>query len=80
MMWWGDGWGGHAWGWSVLMHVVWWALVIIGVAALVRWGLGSRTRSDGMDEDRAMEIIRERYASGEISKEEFEERKRTLKG
>ncbi|HZR45696.1 MAG TPA: SHOCT domain-containing protein [Candidatus Manganitrophaceae bacterium] len=33
---------------------------------------------EGGSSDRAVEILRERYARGEINKEEFEERKRDL--
>jgi putative membrane protein len=79
MMWWGDGWGGAAWGWFALMHLLWWALVIIGIIALVRWGTsGGARHGRQVHENRALEILRERYARGEIDKEEFEERKRIL--
>jgi putative membrane protein len=50
-------------------------LVIVGLIALVRWlvtpGRASRT-------DTALEILRQRYARGEINKEEFDAKKRDL--
>lgn len=81
MMWWGDGWNGVAWGWFALMHVLWWVLIIGGIVALIRLGMGRGLLHGRLpDEGRALEILRERYARGEIDKEEFEERKRVLKG
>jgi putative membrane protein len=80
MMGWGDGWGMAAWGWFALMHLVWWVLIISGIVVLVRWTVGSGRRRDQVQEDRALQIIRERYARGEIEKEEFEERRQALKG
>lgn len=75
---WGQGWG-PGWGFLGLMHVAWWALVILGFVALVRWV--SRRGAHGVpQEDRALAILRERYARGEIDKAEFEERKRDLAG
>jgi putative membrane protein len=77
---WGQGWG-PGWGVLGLMHVAWWALVIMGLVALVRWV--SRRGASGAppaQEDRAVAILRERYARGEIDKAEFEERKRDLAG
>ncbi len=54
-------------------------LVIIGGIWMIQ---GSVRRRDltgrGATSDRAIEILRERYARGEINKEEFEERKRDL--
>ena len=75
----GDGWGSAAYGWFALMHLLWWAVVVIGIIGLVRWSLGSRRARPGAT-DAALDVLRERYARGEISREEFEERKRVLQG
>jgi len=69
-MWWG------AWGLGMmLMMLLFWGLVIVGLVAGIRWllGQGKERRSDS-----AVEILRQRYARGEISKEEFEAKKRDL--
>jgi len=52
-----------------------WAIVIIGLIIGIRWllGKGREVRSDS-----ALQILRERYARGEINKEEFEARKKDL--
>ena len=74
------GWDGGGWGWGFgLMHVLWWVFLVVGVVALVRW-TGPRHYHHGGGEDRALSILRERYARGEIDKAEFEDRKRDLKG
>ncbi|MBI4608121.1 MAG: SHOCT domain-containing protein [Candidatus Rokubacteria bacterium] len=52
-----------------------WVLVIVGIVLGIRWLVGAG-RASGPD--RAVEILRERYARGEISREEFEARKRDL--
>ncbi|MGE5302681.1 MAG: SHOCT domain-containing protein [Alphaproteobacteria bacterium] len=58
-----------------LMMLLFWGLLIAGVVLGVRWllgqGRGSRSQS-------ALEILRQRYARGEISKEEFDAKKRDL--
>lgn len=78
---WGDGWGSAAYGWFALMHLLWWAIVIIGIVGLVRWSLGGRRNRPGAAaENAALDILRERYARGEIGREEYEERKRVLQG
>ncbi len=78
-----DVWGMHpmsgmwgAWGFGMmLMMLVFWGLVIVGLVLGLRWLLtqGRESRSDT-----ALEILRQRYARGEIDKEEFEARKRAL--
>jgi putative membrane protein len=79
-MMWGDGWHGAAWGWFSLMHFLWMGLLILALVGLVRWALGAEFgRGRRREEDRALEVLRERYARGDISREEFEERKRALK-
>lgn len=74
------GWEG-SWGLFGLMHILWWVFLIFGIVVLVRWTSGSGPRHPHhASEDRALAILRERYARGEINKAEFEERKQDLKG
>jgi len=61
----------------MLMMLVFWGLVIAGLVLGIRW-LAKQGREDRPD--RALDILRERYARGEINKEEFEARKRDLGG
>jgi len=82
---WGSGmhpmwWIGGAWGLGMLaMMLVFWGLVITGIVLLIRWLVGAGGGSGlGQSPDRALEILRERYARGEINKEEFEARRRDL--
>ena len=60
----------------MLMMLVFWALIIAGVVIGLRWLIG-QGRVGGRDE--AMEILRQRYARGEIDKQEFEARARDLR-
>ncbi|HCX32533.1 MAG TPA: electron transporter RnfE [Rhodocyclaceae bacterium] len=78
---WGD--HGMGWGWGFLGMVpmlLWWALLILGIAVLVKWLMGSSPGRSPPNENRALEILRERYARGEIGKDEFEQKKRDLGG
>ena len=53
------------------MMIVFWAAVIAGGVALFR-GLGRNSRNDcEMPVNSALEILKQRYAKGEISQEEF---------
>ena len=74
------GWGyGMGWFGSILM-VAFWVAVIVGMIFLIRWLVVS-TRggvSGARSEDSALEILKRRYARGEINKEEFEEKKKDL--
>lgn len=68
------GWG-SGWGWFGLTHMLlWWVLLILGIAVLAKWLLGSGRMSG----DRALEVLKERYARGEIGKEEYEQKRRDL--
>ena len=79
-MMWPYGYSG-TWGWMALgwiMMVVFWVLVIAGVVALVRWA-SSRIILDRHDyPDTSLEILRRRYAAGELTKEQFESMKRDV--
>jgi putative membrane protein len=67
-----------------MIHMVlWWFLIILGIVVLAKWlfsgtGGGSGSGSIREADDRALAILRERYARGEIDKQEFEARKRDL--
>jgi putative membrane protein len=62
-------------GW--IMMLVFWGLIIAGIVVLVRT-LTGRSAFGQSDPDGALEILRRRYATGEIAREQFEEMKRTL--
>ena len=79
---WGDmgtmGWGG-GWGIFGVMHVVlWWVLIVLGIAVLAKWLFGAGTQERRATGSNALEILKERYARGEIGKDEFEQKKRDL--
>ena len=69
---------GGGWGFVGVLHMLlWWVLIVLGIVVLVKWlaGAKSNSRAGG---DRALEILRERYARGEIDTDEFDKRKRDL--
>jgi putative membrane protein len=67
------GWG-MGFGW--IFMVAFWALVILGVIYLVKLISGG-SKSSG-EHETALDILKKRYAKGEISKEEFEARKKDI--
>lgn len=74
----GYGWGG-GWGFGGIGMVLWWILIILGIALLAKWLLsGSSKRGDHGTAGRALDILKERYARGEIDKQEYDQRKRDL--
>ncbi len=82
-MWWGHEFG---WGWMMfgsLMMVAFWGGLILLVVLAVRTISGSGARQSGSSDsarsDNALNILKERYARGEISKADYEEMRATLK-
>ena len=69
------GFGGF-WFMPIIM-IVFWGLVIWGIVALVR-GVSAGSTGPSAQTDSALEILKRRYARGEITKQEYEERKKDL--
>jgi len=68
---------GHMFGWGIwgwLMMPLFWGGIILLVVWLVREVSGTNSSRS----NRALEILKERYAKGEISQEEFEAKKKDL--
>lgn len=66
----------HEYFWHPLMAIFWAIVVLVIAVAILR-----RTRRGGWHHRcgrGALELLRERYAKGEISTPEFEERKKAL--
>lgn len=75
--------GMMSWGMGLWMFLgmVLWVLLLVALILLVVWVVRQFSGvavSPPPREDSALEILRKRYARGEISKEEFEEKKRDL--
>ncbi len=69
--------------WSLGLMLLFGLLVIAGVILLVIWAVrssGAHARTPAATPDAAMEAARRRYASGEITKEQFDEILRNLGG
>jgi putative membrane protein len=76
----GGGWGLL----GLLAMCVFWVILILVIVLLVRAAAGGRHRHMRHWHDdshtSALSILEERYAKGEISKEEFVEKKKDLQG
>ena len=74
---------GEGWGWWMLFGWAWmivfWGLIIWGVYTLVSRLSGPRDGA-GQSRETAQEILERRYASGELTHEQFEDMRRRLTG
>ena len=66
--------GGY--GFGGIFMILWWILIIVGIVMLVKW----LNKSSGTEDstNKALEILKERYARGEIDEQEFQKRKSDL--
>lgn len=71
----GGGMAGFGW-WPIL-----WSLILLSVVLIVGYGVYTHGRTPDTEQsqtDTALSSLRSRYARGELSEEEFEERRRRL--
>jgi putative membrane protein len=74
------------WGsWSIgmmLMMFLFWAAVIVAIVFLIRWLVTAGNRGQqtvaGHGAESALDILKKRYARGEIGKAEFQDMRREL--
>lgn len=66
------GWGGG------LMMILWLVLIAVIIYWIIRAANRNANQPPLQQSESAMDILKKRYARGEISKEEFNERKRDL--
>lgn len=65
--------GGLGW----IFMALWWILIVAGIVALIKW-LISESHNVRTHEKSPLDILKQRYAKGEIDKKEFENRKKDL--
>ena len=77
----GGSWGGWGFGpFGMVLMLVFWVLVIAGIVLVVKWLVeqGRLSGASGQAGESALDILKKRYARGEIGKEEFEAKKKDL--
>jgi putative membrane protein len=90
---WGSrGWDGRNWGtmgpgmmggfgfwWLMpIFMIIFWGLIIWGIVALIRGPTSAGSPGSAKQADSALEILKRRYARGEINKQEYDEKKKDL--
>ena len=64
------GWFGFDW----IFMFIFWGFIIWGLVTLIGWLIKQKEDKDNS----AMDILKKKYANGEINKKEFEEKKKDL--
>jgi putative membrane protein len=83
-----DGWGmgpGMMGGWGVgwfggIFMIVFWILILVGLVFVIRWLIQATGKKgdSGQHGSRALDILKERYARGEIDEAQFKAMKQDL--
>lgn len=71
---------GYGLGWGIfgiIFMVLWWVIVIVAIVLFIRF-IGRSSRGGSWHEKSPLEILKERYVKGEITREEFQEIKKEL--
>ncbi len=84
MMWGSNQWGGNDWGgFCMVLGPIFMILIVVGIVAAIIYllrlfGAAGPSTSSHAAHDRALALLKERYAKGEIDLTEFAERKKLL--
>ena len=71
---WGIGYGFSGW----LIMLLFWTAIIAGIVLLVRWLMEGGKLKGLQTRESPLDILKKRYARGEINKEQFESMKHEL--
>ena len=71
-MMWGSHWMFGGWMW------ICWIAVLVGIIFLIKWIVQQSKENETRVKEDALEILKKRYAKGEINQEEFEQKKKDL--
>jgi putative membrane protein len=74
-MWWRFGhfwwlWGGVMW--------LFWVAIVIGVVFFIKWLIQQNRPKEMKPSETPLEVLKMRYARGEINKDEFDQKKKDL--
>jgi putative membrane protein len=77
--------GGYGYGYGFgLIHMVVWVVVLVAIVALVVWLVRSFSGSGGQGasarRSAGLDVLEERYARGEIKREEYLQKKKDIGG
>ena len=88
---WGRGYGGYSmmgpgmmegWGmgwFGIIFMLIFWVMVIVGLVSLIKWLIQTTSREQSeAGGGRVLDILKERYARGEIDKRKFKEMRKDL--
>jgi len=65
-------------GFGMVGMLLFWILLIAAIIVLIKYTRSSGDSSERQQEKSALDILKERYARGEIGREEFEQKKHDL--
>jgi putative membrane protein len=72
------GWSGM-WGFGWVFMVLFWALIVFGAAALAKWlFFKGNPGGSGTPGRNSLDILKERYARGEITRDQYAQMRRDL--
>jgi putative membrane protein len=75
----GWGYGPHMWFGGGIFMILFWAAVVVAIVLVVRYVAKTSHGSQGQTES-PLDILKKRYAKGELTKEQFDKMKEDLKG
>ena len=74
MMYYSDFYPFHMFGFGFIFMVLFWGLIIYGAVVLLR----NNNTNKSTEQNRALDTLKERYAKGEITKEQFDTIKKDI--
>jgi putative membrane protein len=76
---WNNGYNPMFWGgFGSIFMIIFWVIIAAGIVYFIKWSFDQSGGSSAPRGNNALEILKERYAKGEINKQEFEEKKKDL--